>query len=197
MKDNINIVIAGVGGQGTLVAGKLFGALAVELGLDVKISEVHGMSQRGGSVVTYVRMGEKVYSPVVEKGGADYFLAFEELEALRYADYLSLRGVMIINSKNIEPVTVRMETGTYPENIVKILNEKVNANAELISLDADDLADRAGNTRTANIVMIGKLSSFSDIPEQAWINAIEQIFPEKLIPVNIKAFRFGRGAGYT
>lgn len=189
-----NIVIAGVGGQGTLVAGKLFGALGMNLGLDVKVSEVHGMSQRGGSVVTYVRLGEEVFSPVVQKGKANFILAFEELEALRYADYLSENGKLIINLKNIIPVTVKLGSGKYPESISDKLKESAGEKAEVFSIDADKIATEVGNIRTANIVMIGVMSAYSTIEKEFWIKSIEDIFPNKLIQINKTAFEMGRKA---
>lgn len=192
--DYTNIVIAGVGGQGTLVAGKFFGALAMNLGLDVKISEVHGMSQRGGSVVTYVRIGEEVFSPVVEKGKADFILAFEELEALRYADYLSEDGKLIVNLKNIIPVTVKIGSGKYPESISEKLKNNAGKMVKIFSIDADKIANDIGNNRTANIVMIGVMSAFSNIEKQFWIKSLEDIFPPKLIQINKTAFEMGRKA---
>ena len=189
---NIDIVIAGVGGQGTLIAGKLFGTLAVILGLDVKVSEVHGMSQRGGSVVTYVRIGKKIYSPVIEKGGADFILSFEELEALRYADFLSESGTLIVNDKQIIPVTVRINNGVYPENITGIIEAAKSENVRVISVDADRLASEAGNTRAANMVMIGVMSRYTEINESIWLKAIDEVFPEKLREINRNAFHAGR-----
>ncbi len=194
MSVSINLVIAGVGGQGTLVAGKLFGAVATKLGLDVKVSEVHGMSQRGGSVVTYVRIGEKVHSPVVEKGSADFILAFEELEAQRYAGFLAAGGRLIVNRKNIIPVTVRMGKGAYPQDIPLSLKQAAGERAAVISVAADETAHRLGNARVANMVMTGALSAFTEIGEDVWAGAIDEIFPEKLRALNKAAFREGREA---
>ncbi len=192
MDGSLNIVIAGVGGQGTLVAGKLFGTLALMTDLDVKVSEVHGMSQRGGSVITYVRMGEKIYSPVIEKGGADFILAFEELEALRYAYFLSGKGTLIINKKQIIPVTVKINKGVYPENITGMIEDAKSENVRVIPVDADGLASMAGNTRAANMVMIGVMSRYTEIEGSLWLNAIDKVFPEKLREINRNAFHAGR-----
>ncbi len=192
MRSSLNIVIAGVGGQGTLVAGKLFGTLALRTGADVKVSEVHGMSQRGGSVVTYVKMGKKIYSPVIEKGGADFVLAFEEIEALRYAGFLKKNGKMIVNEKRIEPVTIRISKGKYPDDIVSRLSSSTLEGTEIISVDADRLASEAGNQRSVNMVMAGILSKFTDIEESEWFASIDEIFPGKLREINRNAFLMGR-----
>lgn len=153
-----NIMIVGVGGQGTLLASKILGSLLVDQGFDVKVSEVHGMSQRGGSVVTYVRYGSKVYSPIVEIGEADYILSFEALEAARWLEYLNPKtGVMITNTQEIPPMPVVMGAQDYPENILDKLDVK---------LDTID-ANRQGFEKAVNVILLGRLSKYFDFPEDA------------------------------
>jgi indolepyruvate ferredoxin oxidoreductase, beta subunit len=188
---SINIVIAGVGGQGTLVAGKVLGVIATRLGLDVKVSEVHGMSQRGGSVITYVRMGGLVASPVIEPGTADYILAFEELEALRWAPLLKTGGALLINTRRTVPMTVAMGQTSYPEGIVAELQAKAGDRATVIGFDALALAKSAGNARAVNMVLIGALSRFLDIEPGIFSEAIDEVFAEKLRPMNHAAFQAG------
>ena len=189
-----NIVLAGVGGQGTLVAGKLLGIVALKLGLDVKVSEVHGMSQRGGSVITYVRIGEKVYSPIVEPGTADFCLSFEQLESIRWAPLLKAGGRMIISRHQIKPLPVLMGRAKYPEEIAASLQNAVTGDSKVFEIDALDAALRAGSPRAVNLVMLGALSRFTDIPIDIWESAVTEVFEKKakLIPVNLKAFHFGR-----
>ncbi len=194
MTKDINIVLAGVGGQGTLVAGKLLGTIAVKMGFDVKVSEVHGMSQRGGSVITYVRMGKKVYSPVIEAGMADFVLAFEEVESLRWAFLLAMNGTMIINNQHILPVTVKTGKATYPEFIYKELTDSAQDGTRLIEIDAEKIALDCGNVRCVNMVMIGAMSVFTQIPQTIWKEAIMDVFPEKLQAMNFDAFEKGKNA---
>ena len=193
-KASLDIVLAGVGGQGTLVAGKLLGAVAQTLGLDVKISEVHGMSQRGGSVVTYARLGEKVHSPIVEEGRADFLLAFEELEGLRWAQLLRRDGAALLNSQHILPLPVSLGTAKYPEDIAGLLEKACGARARVIRLDALALAIRAGSIRATNVVMLGALAALTDIPSPVWQGAIDSVMPERLRQVNQAAFLLGYGA---
>lgn len=185
----VSIMIVGVGGQGTLLASRILGNLALEQGYDVKVSEVHGMSQRGGSVVTYVKYGEKVHSPIIDEGGADLILAFEELEAYRYLPYLKKGGRMICNAQNIDPMPVITGAMKYPEEIIKKIQEK---EIDIVSVDAAKLALEAGNIRTANVILIGLLSQSMDIPEEQWEAALKQTVPAKAIDVNLKAFALGR-----
>ena len=192
MNKEINIVLAGVGGQGTLVAGKLLGTIAVKMGWDIKVSEVHGMSQRGGRVITYVRMGEKVYSPVIENGMADFVLAFEELEALRWAPLLAKDGTMIINRQQIIPVTVKTGKATYPDNIYEELSRAGKSGTTIVEIEAEQLARESGNVRSVNMVMIGAMSLFTKIPEQMWQESITQVFSEKLQEINRVAFEKGK-----
>ena len=184
-----NIMIVGVGGQGTLLASKLLGKLFLEKGLDVKVSEVHGMSQRGGSVVTYVRYGEKVFSPVIDKGQADIIISFEILEAARYVEYLKKGGLLITNTQQINPMPVITGAASYPENLQEKLSK---LNIELECFDALSLAKKAGSTKAVNLALLGKLSKHFDFTEEQWLNAIETSVPEKFLALNKKAFLLGR-----
>lgn len=190
----LNIVLAGVGGQGTLVAGKLLGIVAIKLGLDVKVSEVHGMSQRGGSVITYVRIGNKVFSPIIEQGTADYCLAFEELEGLRWSGLLKKGGTMIINSQKIRPLPVLMGKAEYPQDIKQVLMKASTDDSHVVEIDALATALAAGSSRAVNMVMLGALSYISGIPLPVWEESVMDVFAqkEKLIPLNLQAFHFGR-----
>ncbi len=184
-----NIMIVGVGGQGTLLASKLLGKLLLGKGYDVKVSEVHGMSQRGGSVVTYVRYGDKVYSPVIDKGEADVIISFELLEAARWVEYLKPDGVIITNTQQVNPMPVIIGAQEYPENLVEKIK---NLGIKLDALDALSLAEQAGSSKAVNIVLMGRLSKLFDFTEQEWLNAIEQSVPEKFLELNKKAFTLGR-----
>jgi indolepyruvate ferredoxin oxidoreductase, beta subunit len=188
---NLNIVLAGIGGQGTLVAGKLLGSLASRLGLDIKVSEVHGMSQRGGSVITYVRMGSEVFSPLIEPGTADFILAFEELEALRWAHLLKKGGILLINTWRVLPLPVAMGQAEYPAGIVDMLRAKAAGKARVFAVDARALAAGSGSVRAANLVMLGALSRFLDLPADLFGQAIDDVFPEKLRALNHSAFQAG------
>ena len=192
-----SIVLAGVGGQGTLIAGKLLGILALKLGLDVKVSEVHGMSQRGGSVITYVKIGEEVHSPIIEDGTADYVLAFEEVEAVRWAALLKKEGVMIINNQQIKSLPVLMGQMQYPKKIGEALSKSASEGTKIVEIDALDLAMEVGTSKAVNIVMMGALSNYLGVDEQLWREAIEEAFAAKpkTIPGNISAFEKGRKAG--
>ena len=183
-----NIMIVGVGGQGTLLASKLLGRLLITKGYDVKVSEVHGMSQRGGSVVTYVRYGEKVYSPVIDKGQADCILSFELLEAARYTEYLAKDGMIITNTQQINPMPVITGAAEYPAGLVNKMKEKgINVDA----IDALGAAVSAGSSKAVNIVLLGRLSKYFDFTEDEWMQAIEESVPEKFIEMNKKAFVAG------
>jgi len=195
MAKDISIVLAGVGGQGTLIAGKLLGILALKLGLDIKVSEVHGMSQRGGSVITYVRMGEKVYSPIIEEGMADYVLAFEEVEAVRWANLLKKDGILLVNSQKIKSLPVLLGNAEYPKNIKDALNLAAENRAKVVEFDALSAALSCGSSRAVNMVMVGALSAGMDIDKALWEEAINEAFASKakLIPMNLQAFNKGRG----
>ncbi len=182
-----NIMIVGVGGQGTLLASRILGNVAIGEGYDVKLSEVHGMSQRGGSVVTYVKYGEKVYSPIIDEGEADIILAFEMLEAYRSMPFLKKGGVMIANTQEIDPMPVIIGAKEYPADIEKKMSEKVNLKA----VDALSLAKEAGNIKAVNVVLIGVMAKNTEIPYEKWIETIKTTVPEKLLDVNLKAFDLG------
>ncbi len=185
-----NIMIVGVGGQGSLLASKLLGHLLLTEGYDVKVSEVHGMSQRGGSVVTYVRFGEKVYSPIIDKGEADFIVSFELLEAARYVEYLREGGRIVVNTQQIDPMPVITGAMQYPENLTeKMENLGINVDA----MDCLSLAEQAGSSKAVNIVLMGRLSKyFDEIPVEKWQKAITECVPEKFEALNQKAFLLGR-----
>ena len=181
-----NIMIVGVGGQGTLLASKLLGRLLLEKGYDVKVSEVHGMSQRGGSVVTYVRYGDKVYSPIIDKGEADIIISFELLEAARWTEFLKPDGTQEIN-----PMPVITGAAEYPTELVKkIMALGVNLDA----IDALSLAEEAGTSKAVNLVLMGRLSKYFDFTTEEWMAAIEKSVPSKFLEINKKAFLLGKDA---
>ncbi len=183
-----NIMIVGVGGQGSLLASKLLGTLLTDEGYDVKVSEVHGMSQRGGSVVTYVRFGEKVYSPVITQGEADIIVSFEKLEAARHAPCLKKGGRIIVNTQQIDPMPVITGAAEYPENVLDELKAK---NIQIDAVDALSLATRAGNAKSVNIVLMGRVAKCFDIPCDKWLAAIEKCVKPQFVQVNKKAFELG------
>lgn len=185
------IMIVGVGGQGTLLASRILGNVLIAAGHDVKVSEVHGMSQRGGSVVTYVKFGEKVYSPVVEKGEADLILSFEQLEAARWLPFLKKGGKIITSNQSIAPMPVITGVAAYPDDII---NKITASGIDITAVDALSLAKDAGSTKAVNVVLIGLLSKFpqmAEIPREAWLNAIKQCVPAKALDINLKAFANG------
>ena len=186
-----NIMIVGVGGQGTLLASKLLGRLLLGKGYDVKVSEVHGMSQRGGSVVTYVRWGERVFSPIIDRGQADCILSFELLEAARYTEYLKPEGRIIVNSQQINPMPVIAGMAEYPENLEQTMKA---AGINVDALDARSLAQEAGSSKAVNLVLMGRLSRHFDFTQEEWMEAIEQSVPPKFLELNKKAFELGRSA---
>ena len=182
-----NIMIVGVGGQGTLLTSRILGGLAVARGFDVKLSEVHGMAQRGGSVVTFVRYGENVQEPVVEPGQADVLIAFERLEALRYAHFLKKDGVAVINDHRIDPITVLTGAACYPENII----ETMSARYETVSANASEFAAQMGEPRAFNIIVLGLAARRLDFSYGDWISVIETVVPPKTVAINVKAFEAG------
>ena len=186
-----NIMIVGVGGQGTLLASKLLGKLLLGRGYDVKVSEVHGMAQRGGNVVTYVRIGNQVHSPLVENGQANVVLSFEQLEALRALPYLKIGGTIVTSDQKMLPMPVIMGVAKYPENALEILSEKCT----LKSLDALSLAEEAGSLRSANVVLMGAMARSMDFSKDSWIRAISACVPPKTLEVNLRAFELGWGKG--
>lgn len=185
---NLSVMIAGVGGQGTLLTSQVLGAAALKAGYDVKMSEVHGMAQRGGSVITYVRIGEKVDSPVIEKGGADILLCFEKLEALRWIDYAKQDGTIIVNEQRIDPMPVIIGSAKYPEDITEELSKNF---PKVIPVKALDAARQLGNIKVLNIVMLGIMAKSTDIPVEIWHEAIRETVKEKFVELNIKAFDKG------
>ena len=186
-----NVMIVGVGGQGSLLASKMLGKLLLSQGYDVKVSEVHGMSQRGGSVVTYVRYGEKVYSPIIDKGTADFIISFEKLEAARWVPYLKKGGKIIMSTQEIDPMPVIIGAAQYPENLVEKMQA---AGADVDAIDALDLAMQAGSSKAVNLVLMGRLSKYFDATQEAWMEALEACVPPKFLELNKKAFALGRNA---
>ncbi len=182
-----NIMIVGVGGQGTLLTSRILGGITTTAGYDVKLSEVHGMSQRGGSVVTYVRYGENVAEPIVEEGQADVLIAFEKLEAMRYAHFLKKGGVIIANDQRIDPITVVTGQASYPENILETLSEKY----KVISVNAMKEAKKLGNTKVFNTIIIGVAAKHMDFKHDKWVEVIKKTVPPKTIDINLEAFETG------
>ncbi|MBR1586377.1 MAG: indolepyruvate oxidoreductase subunit beta [Clostridia bacterium] len=186
-----NIMIVGVGGQGSLLASKLLGHLLMEQGYDVKVSEVHGMSQRGGSVVTYVRYGDQVSSPVIDRGEADFIVSFEVLEAARWLAYLKPDGQIVTSTQQIDPMPVVTGKVEYPQGLVEKMRE---AGAKVDAIDCLSLAQKAGSSKAVNLVLMGRLSHYFDLPEEAWQKSMEAIVPPKFLELNKKAFALGKNA---
>lgn len=183
-----SIMIVGVGGQGTLLASRLLGAALISVGYDVKVSEVHGMSQRGGSVVTYVKYGSKVDSPIVQKGQADLILAFEQLEAARWLPFLKTDGTIIANTQKMDPMPVVTGVATYPEGVLDAIRK---TGVKLQAVDALSLAVEAGSSKAVNVVLIGVMAAHMDIDRAVWEQAIRDTVPEKFLEMNLKAFDLG------
>ena len=182
-----NIMIVGVGGQGTLLTSRILGGIAMASGYDVKLSEVHGMAQRGGSVVTFVRYGESVAEPIVEEGCADVIIAFERLEAKRYAHFLKKDGVMIINDQRIDPITVVTGAASYPEGII----EELQKDNKVFTVNAMEEAKKLGNIKTFNVIVLGMAAKHMDFDKQAWLDVIARTVPPKTVEMNQKAFLVG------
>lgn len=182
-------VLAGVGGQGNVLSARVLAEAALSMGYDVKTSEVHGMAQRGGSVVCMVRWGEKVHSPLIPKGKADFLLAFELLEGLRYLDYLSGAGTVVVNDYRLDPLPVLRGDATYPENVLQAIH---SCAARSVELDAREIAASAGNPRAVGSCLLGALSVFLDFPVAVWEEALRSFVPPKAVEVNIRAFALGR-----
>ena len=187
-----NIMIVGVGGQGTLLTSRILGGITVDAGYDVKLSEVHGMAQRGGSVVTFVRYGEKVAEPIVEEGQADLLIAFETLEAKRYAHFLKKDGVLVVNEQRIDPITVVTGVATYPEGIVEELEKEYT----VYKINAMDEALKLGNSKVFNIIVLGMAAKHMDFSKEDWLKVIEKTVPPKTVDINKKAFLLGFEGGY-
>jgi len=185
-----NIMIVGVGGQGTLLASRILGQVLLGRGYDVKVSEVHGMSQRGGSVVTYVKFGDKVFSPVINEGGADIVLAFEMLEAARWLPFMKPGGKLVVNRQRINPMPVITGSAEYPDAVLERL---AAAGADVKAIDALDLALKAGSAKAVNVVLIGALAATTDVPKEDWLRAVEQTVPPKFLEMNVNAFNAGYG----
>ncbi len=185
---NKAIMIVGVGGQGTLLASRILGSALLSKGYDVKVSEVHGMSQRGGSVVTYVKYGEKVYSPVIGEGEADLILAFEQLESARWLSCLKADGKVIVNTQKIDPMSVVIGDSVYPEGVIDAVE---NAGASVVAVDALPLAVEAGSSKAVNVVLIGAMAKNTDIDKEIWLDAVKACVPEKFLGLNLKAFELG------
>lgn len=184
----LNIMIIGVGGQGTLLASRVIGNVALKRNYDVKMSEVHGMAQRGGSVVTNVKIAEKVHSPIIEKKEADIILAFEKLEALRWIEYIKPGGIAILNDQEITPIPVIIGKAKYPEEILAKIQKNYD---NIITIDALSIAKKCGTIKAVNTVLIGLMASTLDIPKEEWLESVKENVPEKFINVNLKAFEEG------
>lgn len=192
MLKEMNILIVGVGGQGTILASKILADVAQQQGYDVKVSEIHGMAQRGGSVVTQVRMGEKIYAPIISEGQADIILAFEQLEALRWVHFLKEEGTLIVNRQVIEPVPVLLGLQPYPTGIIEKLKAHVK---DVIDLDALDIAGKCGNKKAVNVVLMGVLAKKMNIPREVWDRALDNKVPARFLELNKQAFEAGWMAG--
>ncbi|MBO5879962.1 MAG: indolepyruvate oxidoreductase subunit beta [Clostridia bacterium] len=185
----MNIMVVGVGGQGTLLTSRIIGKTALEAGFDVKLSEVHGMAQRGGSVVTFVRYGEKVYEPVCEEGTVDVLISFERLEAQRYAHFLKSDGIMIVNDTRIDPMTVVIGAATYPDGII----ESLSAKHKVYTIDGAEIAKSLGNSKVLNSAVLGLAAKHIGFSEEEWISVISATVPQKTIEINTLAFKAGYG----
>lgn len=188
---NKSVMIVGVGGQGTLLASRILGDAMMDQGFDVKVSEVHGMSQRGGSVVTYVRYGDKVYSPVIETGEADVVLAFEQLEAARFLPYLKVGGTVVTSTQKIDPMPVVTGDKAYPQGI---LEEMEGKGVNVLAVDAMSLAEEAGSQKAVNVVLIGAMARRLGGDKELWLSAVERRVPPKFLEMNKKAFELGWNA---
>ena len=186
-----SVMIVGVGGQGTLLASRVLGSAMLSQGVDVKVSEVHGMSQRGGSVVTYVRYGDKVYSPIIAQGEADVLLAFEALEAARYLPWLKPEGTVVVNTQQMDPMPVVTGVAEYPKDILGKVREQ---GVKVVALDALGMAEEAGSSKAVNVVLIGAMAKKLDLPKEVWIDTIKETVPSKFIHMNLKAFELGYNA---
>lgn len=188
MSKTTNILIVGVGGQGTILSSRIIAKVVIDAGFDVKVSEIHGMSQRGGSVVTQVRFGEKVAAPIISPGTVDIIIAFEKLEALRWLGWLAPDGVAIVNTQEIYPMPVITGAAEYPAGIIDTITKEA---PQAYFLDALDLAVKSGNAKSANVVLLGKLSTLLDIPQESWIEAIKSTVHTRFVDVNLAAFAAG------
>lgn len=190
MKETKNILLVGVGGQGIILVSNILAAGLIKVGYDVKMSEIHGMSQRGGSVTTQVRFGEKVYSPIIGQGQADVLVAFEKMEAARWVEYLKPAGKIVVNNYEIPSITIASGQAQYPQGVIAALEKVFNTTA----IDASQVAQEVGNIRTQNIVLLGalvKALQFNEMNEEDWIEILQENLPAKMVDINIKAFQQG------
>lgn len=188
MPKPVDLLLVGVGGQGTILASRILAHVGNAVGYDIKVSEIHGMAQRGGSVVTQVRMGDKVYSPLIEEGGADVILAFEKLEGLRWMSYLKTGGSMVVNDQAIYPVPVLAGRATYPEEVTGYMQSKF---PDIVVVDALGIARECGNVKAANVVLVGVLAKRLPFAEENWLEALDAKVPAKFLDVNRAAFSAG------
>ena len=182
--EKLNVMVVGVGGQGTLLTSRIIGKTALEAGYDVKLSEVHGMAQRGGSVVTFVRFGKEVSEPVVEEGDADVLIAFERLEAMRYAHFLKKDGIIIVNDCRIDPMTVVIGASEYPEGIIENLKKE----HKVYSIDGLGIANELGNSKVLNSVVLGVAAKHIGFDQEEWLAVVRKTVPPKTVEINEKAF---------
>lgn len=190
-KEVTNILIVGVGGQGIIVTSNILAEVFLEAGFDVKKSEVHGMAQRGGSVSTHVRFGARIYSPLIREGEADIYIAFEELEALRYLYFLAPQPTILLNNERLNPPSVSLGKDKYPAGVGEILSQKARI---FKSIPGRELASKAGDQRALNTVLLGALANFLPIPAEIWETCIRRYLPAKAQEINLRAFQFGRSA---
>lgn len=183
----MNIMVVGVGGQGTLLTSRIIGKTALQAGYDVKLSEVHGMAQRGGSVVTYVRYGNAVNEPTVEEGDVDVILSFERLEAMRYAHFLKKGGVLVVNDCRIDPMTVTIGAAEYPENILEELQKQYTVYA----INGDKIAQELGNSKVLNSVVLGLAAQHMEFSKEQWLDVLSSTVPPKTVAINTAAFEAG------
>lgn len=188
MQDTVSILLVGVGGQGTILASKILTDVALRQGYDVKMTEIHGMAQRGGSVVTQVRFGKQVHSPLIEPGQADYIVAFEQLEALRWLHFLSPRGVVIVNTQRINPMTVITGAAEYPSDALEQIATRA---PKAVQLDALRIAQELGNMRVVNVVLLGAMASQMEIAKEDWLAALRETVPTRFLELNLLAFEAG------
>lgn len=189
---NKSVMIVGVGGQGTLLASRILGSALLRCGYQVKLSEVHGMSQRGGSVVTYVKYGDAIASPIIEKGEADMILAFEQLEAARWLSYMKPEGKVVVNTQKIDPMSVVIGDAVYPDGVIDAIKA---AGADVLEIDALPIAEEAGSPKAVNVVLIGAMARYTDIDKAVWLEAVKECVPAKFLDLNVKAFELGYNYG--
>ena len=191
LERGLSFLLVGVGGQGTIMASNILAEAGLNLGFDVKKAEIHGMSQRGGSVISQLRWGRKIYSPIVPEGQADFLVAFEKLEAGRFSKSLIKNGIVLVNDQKLSPITVSAGSAGYPTDAF-LKMEMSEKTGNIYWLDATHMAEELGNVKTANIILMGALSEFIAEGPEAWKDAIQKRVPEKSVAINFKAFEIGR-----